>query len=97
MFDRAFNALAQRPLHRTAQRLHARGVRADAVTVAGFAVGLLALPLFATGHPLWALAAMAANRLGDGLDGALARVGGMELRLPYQSDPTTRARIIIFS
>lgn len=75
MFDRAFNALAQRPLHRAAQRLHARGVRADAVTVAGFAVGLLALPLIAAGHPLWALAAMAANRLGDGLDGALARLG----------------------
>ncbi|MGB4058894.1 MAG: CDP-alcohol phosphatidyltransferase family protein [Burkholderiaceae bacterium] len=74
MFDRAFNALAQRPLHRAAQWLHARGVRADAVTVAGFAVGLLALPLIATGHPLWALAAMAANRLGDGLDGALARL-----------------------
>jgi len=75
VFDRAFNALAQRPLHRTAQWLHARGVRADAVTVAGFAVGLLALPLIATGHPMWALAAMAANRLGDGLDGALARLG----------------------
>jgi phosphatidylglycerophosphate synthase len=67
VFDRAFNALARRPLHRTARWLYARGVRADAVTVAGFAVGLLALPLIATGHPLWALAAMAANRLGDGL------------------------------
>lgn len=75
MFDRAFNALAQRPLHRMALRLHARGLRADTLTVAGFAVGLLALPLIATGHPLWALAAMAANRLADGLDGALARLG----------------------
>ena len=27
------------------------------------------------------------------LDGALARVNGIELRLPYQSDPTTRQRI----
>ena len=27
------------------------------------------------------------------LDGALARVRGMELRLPYQSDPTVRERI----
>ena len=27
------------------------------------------------------------------LDGALAKVHGMELRLPYQSDPVTRARI----
>ena len=27
------------------------------------------------------------------LDGALAKVHGMELRLPYQSDPATRARI----
>ena len=27
------------------------------------------------------------------LDGALAKVGGIEMRLPYQSDPTGRARI----
>jgi succinyl-CoA:acetate CoA-transferase len=27
------------------------------------------------------------------LDGALAKVGGIEMRLPYQSDPTVRARI----
>ena len=27
------------------------------------------------------------------LDGALAKVGGMDMRLPYQSDPTCRARI----
>ena len=27
------------------------------------------------------------------LDGALARVGGIEMRLPYQSDPVCRARI----
>jgi len=27
------------------------------------------------------------------LDGALAKVNGIELRLPYQSDPTTRSRI----
>ncbi|NKX51344.1 propionyl-CoA--succinate CoA transferase, partial [Arthrobacter deserti] len=27
------------------------------------------------------------------LDGVLARAGGMELRLPYQSDPTLRERI----
>jgi succinyl-CoA:acetate CoA-transferase len=27
------------------------------------------------------------------LDGALAKVGGIEMRLPYQSDPTCRARI----
>ena len=27
------------------------------------------------------------------LDGALAKVGGIDLRLPYQSDPTCRARI----
>jgi len=75
MFDSAFNALARQPLHRSALWLHRRGARADAVTVAGFAVGLLALPLIATDYPLWALAAMAANRLCDGLDGALARLG----------------------
>lgn len=74
MLDRAFNALAKRPLHLAAQWLHGQGVRADAVTLSGFALGMLALPLIAMGHPLWALVAMAANRLGDGLDGALARL-----------------------
>lgn len=74
MFDAAFNAAARRPLRALAQRLHRRGWRADAITWLGFGVGMMALPLIALGHPLWALLAIALNRLADGLDGALARL-----------------------
>ena len=49
------------------------GITADQLTVAGFLVGMLALPLIA--FELWhaALIAIILNRVFDGLDGALAR------------------------
>lgn len=74
MFDRTLNAALRRPLQRMARALMHRGVRADHLTWAGFAVGLLAVPLIATGHSAWALLPMALNRLADGLDGTLARL-----------------------
>jgi len=74
VFDRAFNSALQQPLRRLAHVLQRHGWHADAVTWIGFSCGMLALPLIALGHPLWALLAMAANRLADGLDGALARL-----------------------
>lgn len=61
------------PLDRLGARLAAAGVRADAVTLVGFAVGLAAVPLVAAGWTWLALAALVANRLADGLDGAVAR------------------------
>lgn len=53
--------------------LHKRGVTADQLTLVGFLIGMLALPLLA--FELWysALIAIALNRILDGLDGALAR------------------------
>lgn len=53
--------------------LHKLGITADQLTVAGFLVGMLALPLLA--FELWygALAAITLNRIFDGLDGAMAR------------------------
>lgn len=74
MLDRALNEHLQRPLQALARWLAGQGVRADHLTWAGFAVGLLAVPLIASGHPRWALLAMALNRLADGLDGTLARL-----------------------
>jgi phosphatidylglycerophosphate synthase len=49
------------------------GVTADQLTIAGFLIGMLALPLIA--FELWsaALIAIILNRVFDGLDGALAR------------------------
>jgi phosphatidylglycerophosphate synthase len=59
-----------------ARRLVAAGVPADAVTLAGFALGVLAAGLIALGMPLSGLAALLANRVLDGLDGAVARLAG---------------------
>ncbi|RXS43923.1 CDP-alcohol phosphatidyltransferase family protein [Idiomarina sp. 29L] len=49
------------------------GVTADQVTVAGFVVGLLAVPLLAFEYYTFALILILLNRLADGLDGAVAR------------------------
>ena len=61
------------PLDRMGRRLAAAGVSANAVTAAGFAVGLLAVPCLALQWYGAALVAILLNRLGDGLDGAVAR------------------------
>lgn len=59
-----------------ARGLVARGILADQITVAGFALGLLAMPALALGWYAVALALILANRLADGLDGVMARQVG---------------------
>ena len=49
------------------------GVRADAVTLAGLGLGLLAAATIGLGAPGWALLPLLLSRLADGLDGAVAR------------------------
>ncbi|UTA17378.1 carboxymuconolactone decarboxylase family protein [Enterobacter cloacae] len=49
----------------------------DGLTLAGFAIGVLALPFLALGWYPAALIAIVLNRLLDGLDGALARRRGL--------------------
>lgn len=57
--------------------LAAQGVTADAVTLAGLALGLAAAAVIALGGPGWAaLVPLLASRVADGLDGAVARVRG---------------------
>mgnify|MGYP006276433733 CR=1 FL=1 len=73
MFDARLRPLIDPPLD-AAGRLVARwGVTADAVTLAGLALGLAAAGAIAAGHPGWGLALLLASRLADGLDGAVAR------------------------
>ncbi len=73
MFDAALRRVIDPPLDRIGRRIAALGISANAVTLAGFAVGLSALPLLATERYGLALAAIVVNRLFDGLDGAVAR------------------------
>ena len=74
MLDRALTALIRRPLVALARGLVGWGVHADAVTLAGFAVGLVAAACIATGSPRAGLAGLLLSRLLDGLDGAVARL-----------------------
>ncbi len=76
MIDRHLLPLQKAALFRPAGRLVALGVGADQITLAGFGCGLLALPLLAAGWFNAALIAILANRLLDGLDGAVARLTG---------------------
>lgn len=61
-------------LNRVGRALAARGLRADAVTLAGLGLGLLVALILGMGWPAaLALLPLAANRMADGLDGAIAR------------------------
>jgi len=76
MLDRHLVPHLKAPLGRIARTLHERGVSADQVSVAGFAIGLGAVAAAALGAPLVALAFLLLNRLADGIDGELARIVG---------------------
>jgi phosphatidylglycerophosphate synthase len=73
MLDKAVQQ-ALRPLMTQAARGLVRlGVGADAISVAGFAVGMAAAGAIAFQHYLPGLALLLISRLMDGLDGAVAR------------------------
>ncbi|MDN5926012.1 MAG: CDP-alcohol phosphatidyltransferase family protein [Hyphomicrobiales bacterium] len=76
MFDRRLLPVQKRLLAPPASWLAAKDVPADAVSLLGFAIGLAVVPLLAGGHHIPALIVILANRILDGLDGALARIKG---------------------
>lgn len=73
MFDRTAIAWLKPGIDRLAAVLVRAGIGADAVTGAAFALGLAAALAIAAGHALAGLVLLLASRLGDGLDGAVAR------------------------
>lgn len=74
MFDRPAQALIRPALQAVAAVLVRRGVGADQVSWAGFALGMAAAACVAVQQPLAGLALLLASRLADGLDGAVARL-----------------------
>jgi len=83
MLDAKIRQLIDPPLNRVGAGLASRAVPADAVTTAGFGIGVaawIALALQAYGV---ALLLILLNRLCDGLDGAVARHGGVTDRGGY--------------
>lgn len=73
MFDARLRPLIDPPLNALGQRLAAAGVSAVTVTVAGALLGIAAGVAIAHHHFALALALVLANRVADGLDGAVAR------------------------
>ena len=76
MLDRHLVPWQERVLQRPARWLAGHGISANAVTIAGFLVGLLAVPSIALQHYGLGLGFILANRVLDGLDGAVAREAG---------------------
>ncbi len=74
MLDRVAIEWLRPPLRAMARRLQRVGIGADAVTLAGFALGLAGAVAIALQQPLPGLLLLLASRLCDGLDGAVARL-----------------------
>lgn len=74
MLDRYTLPLLKRPLQFCARWLSSLGVSANLVTVASFGIGLLAVPALILNAYDLALVFILLNRLGDGIDGELARL-----------------------
>ena len=74
MIDARILPLQQKILLPISKLLVRLRVHADQITIAGFLVGLIALPLIATENYEWALVFILGNRLLDGLDGPVARL-----------------------
>jgi phosphatidylglycerophosphate synthase len=76
VLDAKLRPLIDPPLNAVGRALAGVGVTANALTFTGLALGLAGAAAIALGHIGWGLALIIANRLLDGLDGAVARVRG---------------------
>ncbi|MEQ9641873.1 MAG: CDP-alcohol phosphatidyltransferase family protein [Alphaproteobacteria bacterium] len=76
MLDATLRKVIDPPLNVAGVRLARLGLSANALTLTGFGIGLAAIPALATENYAAALALILANRLMDGLDGAVARAAG---------------------
>jgi phosphatidylglycerophosphate synthase len=76
VLDAKLRPLIDPPLNALGRALAGAGITANAITFAGLALGLGGAAAIALGHIGWGLALIIANRVLDGLDGAVARVRG---------------------
>lgn len=76
MIDARIQPLQRAVLQPIAEILARHGIRADAISLVGFAAGLAAFFSLCAGQFVLALVLILANRLFDGLDGAVARIVG---------------------
>lgn len=74
MIDTQIRAVLDKPLIMIARWVMARGLRADHVTIIGFAIGIAAGIAIIFGAFILALCLILLSRLCDGLDGTIARL-----------------------
>ena len=90
MLDARVRRLIDPPLVAIGRWLAGHGITADAVTIASCGIGLAGAGLIAIGHPLAGLAFILAGRIGDGLDGAVARASVADPATGVIGGPTDR-------
>lgn len=83
MIDARILPLQKAALQPVAERLAHRGVKADQISLVGFLAGVGAFIALCFGQWLAALLLILANRVLDGLDGAVARIQGPTDRGAY--------------
>ncbi len=76
MFDGLLRPLIDPALDRFGAIIARNGISANAITLTGCALGLIAAASIASQHFLLGAALIAASRLCDGLDGAVAKING---------------------
>ena len=76
MFDEPFRARIAPLLSAVATPLARRGVTPNHITILACVLGLVAAAMVAAGWPRLGVALWLLSRLGDGIDGVLARQGG---------------------
>ncbi|GAB3484784.1 CDP-alcohol phosphatidyltransferase family protein [Marinomonas epiphytica] len=76
MLDRFFIKHLKSPLAQLAQKIDHQGIKANQITLVGFLLGSLSIPALSVNWYELAFVLILANRLMDGLDGAVARVQG---------------------
>lgn len=83
MLDPLSRRLIDPPFDFLGRLLHHQGIYADQVSLAGFFLGLICLPLIIFGFFKTALFFLVVNRFLDGLDGGIARSAGLTDRGGY--------------
>lgn len=73
MLDKHLRPLLEKPLRRLSAVFKKYDISPNAITLGSLILGLMCIPALATQHTIIALFCILLNRLGDGLDGALAR------------------------
>ncbi|WP_022942149.1 CDP-alcohol phosphatidyltransferase family protein [Psychromonas hadalis] len=77
MLDRYTIKMVQKPLELMANKINKMGIKADHITLVGFAFGLLAFIAIIFQWYIAGLIFILINRTFDGLDGAVARLQGI--------------------